>query len=70
LILFERGHVEPILSGQKTQTRRTGEKRWRVGLVHQCRLNYYAEPFAYVKISGVRRERLGAISEADAKKEG
>lgn len=67
--MFKPEHVGPILSGQKTQTRRTGKKRWRVGSVHQCRLHYRAEPFARVKITGVRREKLGAISEADARKE-
>lgn len=70
MILFKPEHVELILSGQKTQTRHTGKKRWRIGSVHQCRLNYRGEPFAHVRITGVRREKLGAISEADAKKEG
>ncbi|MCL6559377.1 MAG: ASCH domain-containing protein [Firmicutes bacterium] len=70
MILFKPEHVELILSGQKTQTRRTGKRRWRVGSVHQCRLHYRAEPFARVKITGVRREKLGDISEADARKEG
>jgi len=70
LILFKPEHVGPILSGQKTQTRRTGKKRWRVGSVHQCRLNYRVEPFARGRITRVRRKKLGAISEADDKKEG
>lgn len=70
MILLKPEHVGPILSGQKTRTRRTGKKRWRIGSVHQCRLHYRAEPFARVKITGVRREKLGDISEVDAKKEG
>ncbi|AEG14477.1 ASCH domain protein [Desulfofundulus kuznetsovii DSM 6115] len=70
MILFKPEHVEPILSGRKTQTRRLGRKRWKVGSIHQCRLNYRVEPFAYVKVTAVRRERLGDITEEDAWKEG
>ncbi|SHJ15255.1 ASCH domain-containing protein [Desulfofundulus thermosubterraneus] len=70
LILFKPEHVEPILPSHKTQTRRLGKKRWKAGSVHQCRLNYRAEPFAYVKVTAVRRERLGDITEEDARKEG
>lgn len=70
MILFKPEHVEPILSGRKTQTRRTGAKRWKVGSVHQARLNYYAKPFAYLRIVSVRQERLGDISGDDAKREG
>lgn len=70
MLLFKPEHVEPILSGRKTQTRRLGRKRWKVGSVHQCRLSRRARPFAWVRITGVRRERLGCISEEDARKEG
>ncbi|MGB9825086.1 MAG: ASCH domain-containing protein [Desulfofundulus sp.] len=70
MILFKPEHVEPILSGRKTQTRRLGGKRWKVGSVHQCRLNYRTEPFTCVKVTAVRRERLGDITEEDAWKEG
>ena len=40
MILFQEEHVQPILDGHKTQTRRLGKKRWNVGAVHQCKLNY------------------------------
>ncbi|HHW45053.1 MAG TPA: ASCH domain-containing protein [Desulfotomaculum sp.] len=70
MILFKPEHVEPILSGCKTQTRRLGKKRWKVGSVHQCRLNYRAEPFACVRVTAVRRERLDNITEEDARREG
>ena len=69
-MLFKPRFIEPILSGQKTQTRRKGKKRWNVGAIHQCRTSRFGEPFAHVKILDVRRERLGKISPADAHAEG
>lgn len=70
MIRFQPQFVEAILSGSKTQTRRRGPKRWRVGSVHQARTRNRKEPFAYLRILDVRQERLGDISEADARAEG
>ncbi|MBE0448774.1 MAG: ASCH domain-containing protein [Actinobacteria bacterium] len=70
MILFKPEHKDMILAGKKTQTRRVGKKRWKVGSIHQARLNYYSEPFARLKITGVRRELLGWITNEDAEKEG
>lgn len=70
MILFKPEHVEPILRGQKTQTRRIGKKRWNVGSIHQAKLNYKSEFFAMLHIKNVREEKLGDISEQDAIAEG
>ena len=70
MILFQPRFIEPILTGQKTQTRRKGKKRWNVGAIHQCKTLLFGEPFARVKILDVRRERLGDISFEDAQREG
>jgi len=75
MILFRPEHVAPILAGHKTQTRRLGKRRWRVGAVHGCytRPPYAkggAEPFGWVLILDVRRERLCDISVADVVAEG
>lgn len=72
MILFKPEHAPMINNGTKTQTRRKGKRRWRVGSVHQCKLNFNkgSKPFAYVKITGVREEPLGAITPEDARKEG
>lgn len=70
MILFKPEHVEPILAGRKTQTRRVGKKRWKVGAVYQARVNYYAKPFAKLRIIAIRQERLGDICEEDARREG
>lgn len=72
MILFKPKHIELILSGRKTQTRRTGKCRWRVGSIHQAKTNFKkgSKPFAFLRIVSVRQERLGDITEEDAKKEG
>ena len=70
MILFKPEHVPMILSGRKTQTRRLGKKRWRVGAIHQCKTSLFGESFARVRIRGVCREPLREISVADCFAEG
>jgi len=75
MLLFRPVHVPMILEGNprwKTQTRRLGKRRWRVGAVHQCatRLFDRSAVFASVRILRVWQERLGAISHEDANAEG
>ncbi len=74
-MLFKPDHVEPILAGRKTQTRRLGARRWREGSIHACYTRPPfarggAEPFCRVRIKDVRRERLSSISMDDAVAEG
>ena len=70
--LFKPEHVAPIKAGTKTQTRRTGKRRWNVGALHQCRTVMLdkASTFAVVHIKAVREERLRSISHDDAMAEG
>ncbi len=71
MILFKQEHVPPILDGRKTQTRRTGKKRWNVGSVHQAKTGFKKDDkFADLLILGVRQERLDDITEVDARAEG
>jgi len=71
MISFRPEHVQPVLEGRKTQTRRLGKKRWNVGAIHQCRTRLFdGEPFARVRITSVRRQRLGDISPGDVAREG
>lgn len=71
MILFKKYHVAPIISGVKTQTRRLGAGRWKIGATHQAKINYYKSGcFALIQILEVHSERLGAISPEDALAEG
>jgi len=71
MILFKPEHVPMILNHTKTQTRRKGKRRWKVGSVHQAKTNFKKDStFASVLILAVREEPLGAITEAGAKAEG
>jgi len=74
MILFKPEHVGLILAQHKTQTRRTGDRRWNVGSTHQARTNMPWQGtegyFADIRILDVRRERLGDISEEDVMAEG
>ena len=72
MILFKPEHVEPILNGTKTQTRRTWKKpRAKVGSIHLAkRKMLFKEYFARLEILAVYQERLGNISEEDAQAEG
>jgi hypothetical protein len=72
VILFKPEHVEPILNGTKTQTRRLGKKRWNVGAVHQARTRMMDADscFASLRILAVEREPLGWIDDLGAKFEG
>lgn len=67
MILFKQEHVGPILDKRKTQTRRTGKRRWKVGAIRQAKTGYRKDSeFAKLRILAIRQEELGMISEADA----
>lgn len=60
MILFKPMFVGPILAGTKTQTRRTGSKRWKVGSIHQAKTSYKKDAaFAKLRILDIRQETLG-----------
>jgi hypothetical protein len=71
MILFKPEHVPMILNHTKTQTRRKGKRRWKVGSVHQAKTNFKKDSaFANLRILAVREEPLGCITTEDAKAEG
>jgi hypothetical protein len=75
MILFKPEHVSMIQSGRKTETRRRGKKRWKVGSIHACYTKPPfarggAEPFAHVRILSVEPTELWKATPEDAFREG
>jgi len=72
VILFRPEHVDLIVSGRKTQTRRLGRRRWNVGASHQASTRLFdpSATFARLRILRVRRECAQCISDEDAVAEG
>jgi len=70
MILFEKNEFQMILDGKKTQTIRTGRKRWKIGSIHQAKLSFFDISPTRIKIIDVRSQKLGNITIEDSKKEG
>ena len=73
-MIFTKENIELISHGLKTETRRIWKKpHVKVGKTHQCRTSRYAktpEDSPYIKITAMRKERLGEITPEAAKREG
>ena len=73
-MIFTKENIELIRQGKKTETRRIWKKpHVKVGKTYQCRTSRYAktpEDSLYIKITAMRKERLGEITPEAAKREG
>ncbi|MBC7121362.1 MAG: ASCH domain protein [Methanosaeta sp. PtaU1.Bin060] len=71
-MLFKPEHVDLILTGRKTQTRRIWRKpRAKAGSTHKAKTVLFSkEYFALIRITDIRKERLGDISLEDVRREG
>jgi len=69
-LLFKRHHIKKILRGEKTQTRRVSQRKYKVGKVYGVRDRWYGQPKARILITRRFRQRLGDITEEDVRKEG
>ena len=72
MLLFKPEHIEPILSGRKTETRRIWAN-WRcnVGAVHLAKTRMLSpDHFARLEILDRWEERLGDITDEGAWREG
>ncbi len=71
MLLFKREFVEPILKGEKWQTRRLKRPRVKVGGIYYCKTSRFSsKPFAKIRVTNLRRQRLSKISEEEVKAEG
>ena len=73
-MIFTKQNLELIREGKKTETRRIWKKpHVKVGKTYQCRTSRYAktpEDSPYIKITAMRKERLGEITPEAVKREG
>lgn len=73
MMLFKPEHIEMIVAGTKTETRRMWKDlpRCHVESVHQVkRLIFTKDHFGYIFIWRIQRDHLNDITEEGAKKEG
>ena len=71
-MLFKPYLVKPIVNGRKTETRRLWKQSHvKVGSSYKAKTNFSRKSvFATIKITYVRKERLGSIDSNGVKKEG
>ena len=69
-LIFKKEHIPLITRRLKTQTRRRHRNVLKAGRVYSVKTNYFTTTGHRVRITRVRRERLGDISEEDALAEG
>ncbi|OEC87864.1 MULTISPECIES: ASCH domain-containing protein [Methanobacterium] len=71
-MLFKEEHIKAILREEKTQTRRAWKKPMaKVGGIYKIKRQMLSkDDFGKIRCTGLRKERLGDISEEDAMKEG
>lgn len=71
-MLFKPYLVEPILSGAKTETRRLWKRCLvKVGATYRVKTGYGSESgFGTIRITYIRKERLGSIDPEGVKREG
>jgi len=69
-LMFKKHHLKMVLDGTKTMTRRVHKRPLKAGRVYQLKRDWYHMIDERIKILRVFQERLGDISEEDARKEG
>jgi len=70
MALFKRRHIHKIHERQKTQTRRTHKRTWKVGRTYAIRDRWFGKPQGHIHITHRFEQKLGEISLEDIKKEG
>lgn len=70
MVLFKKRLLKLVLQGQKTQTRRLHRHRLRTGKIYQLKDNYYGRAQGFIKIKRRFDQRLGDMTEEEARAEG
>jgi len=68
--LFKRHLLRKVLERQKTQTRRIHKHPLKVGSIYGIRTTRFEKSQGHIKITRRFQQRLGDITEEDARKEG
>jgi N4-acetylcytidine amidohydrolase len=68
--MFKKEFLPLILSGRKTQTRRTHKRQFKVGKVYSIQINRTTSTGHYLRITKRYSQRLGQITEDEAHQEG
>ena len=69
-LMFKKHHLKMVIAGTKTMTRRVHKRPLKAGRVYQLRRDWYHSIPVWINMLKVYKERLGDISEEDARKEG
>ena len=69
-LIFKREHIQLILEGVKTQTRRRHRRPLKEGRIYNVKKDWYHSTVIKIKIIKVYRQRLGDITPEEAQKEG
>ena len=69
-LIFKKHHLKMVIAGTKTMTRRVHKRPLKAGRVYQLKRDWYHMIDERIKILRVFQERLGDITEEDARKEG
>jgi len=70
MALFKKQHIKLILEGRKTQTRRRHKHPWKPGRIYRIKVSWFKSTPYRIKILRRFRQRLGDMTEEDAKAEG
>jgi hypothetical protein len=68
--IFKRKHLSKILTGEKTQTRRTHKLEWKIGRTYSVRDRWFEKPKGHIRITRKFKQKLGEITLLDIRKEG
>lgn len=70
MAIFKRKHLDLVLQGRKTQTRRISNRLWTIGKTYAIRDCWFSKPAGRILITRRFQQRLGDITQKDIKKEG